>query len=93
MQSRSREIFEKYTDPETFEKIREYNTVSEMWENCLRQYPQAIAIEDAGEKYSYARLEKDAAEFRTLLARPEGETRRVGILISNPYDRKEGDSK
>ena len=85
MQSRSREIFEKYTDPETFEKIREYNTVSEMWENCLRQYPQAIAIEDAGEKYSYARLEKDAAEFRTLLARPEGETRRVGLLISNSY--------
>ena len=85
MLSRSREVFAKYTDPDTFEKIQEFGTVSEMWENCLRQYPQAVAIEDAGEKYSYERLEKDAAAFRTLLARPEGETRRVGILISNSY--------
>ena len=81
----TREVFAKYTTPETFERIKEYETVSEMWENCLKQYPDAVAIEDDGKKYTYAQLEEDAAAFRTLLKTEGKETMRVGIIAPNSY--------
>lgn len=82
MKSKSREVFRKYTDPEIFDRIREFGTVSEMWENCLREYPDSVAVADAGETYTFAELERDAADFRTLLGK---DARRVGILVSNSY--------
>lgn len=82
MKSKSREVFRKYTDPEIFDRIREFGTVSEMWENCLREYPDSAAVADAGETYTFAELERDAADFRTLLGK---DARRVGILVSNSY--------
>lgn len=85
MKSQSREVFRKYTDPEIFEKIREYGTVSEMWEVCLREYAGQVAIEDDGKSYTYAQLEADAADLRTLLVRDDPAPRRVGILIPNSY--------
>ncbi len=80
----SRKLFSKYTDPETYEKIREFESVSEMWLLCSEQYADKIAIEDNGEKYSFATLDKDAANFRTVIK--SDTSLRVGILCGNSYD-------
>ena len=85
MQTQTRELFRKYTDPDTFSRIVEFGTVSEMWEHCLAEWPDNIAISDNGNTYSFAKLEEDAAGFRTLLGDcPEGT--RVAIFAANSYD-------
>lgn len=75
-------IFEKYTTPETFARIRELPSVSAMWSRCLEEYADAPAICDGGETCTYAELEAQTARFRTVLT---GAHRggRIGILSPN----------
>ena len=86
MKTASREIWRKYTDAETFARICEMDTVSEMWEACLRQYPQQTAIIDEGKSYSFSQLEDDCARFRAALGGAAIKGSRVGLLIPNSYD-------
>ncbi len=83
MQFQTRELFRKYTDPDTFEKIVETDSVSDMWKRCLAEYGDRTAVTDNGTEYTYARLEDDAAGFRTLIS---GGTGRIGIIAPNSYD-------
>lgn len=85
MKTPSKEQFRKYTDDATFDAIREYGTVTEMWADCAAKYADRAAISDAGTEYTYAQLDADAAEFRTALA-PLGTGRRIAILALNSYD-------
>ena len=80
----TRDLFRKYTSDEEFEKIVEMDSVSEMWRKCVSEYGDRLAISDDGKAYTYARLEDDAAGFRTLL-KSDGPVR-VGILCANSYD-------
>ena len=83
----SREYFKKYTNPKQFEKIVEMDTVVEMWERCKKEYANHIAIEDNGEKYSYAKVDEDISKYRGVL-KSIGLKRgdRVGLLAKNSYD-------
>lgn len=63
----TREVFRKYTDEKTFEKIVEFETVSQMWENCLKEYKNLSAINFAGKSYTFEQIENDAAKFRGIL--------------------------
>ncbi|MBP5174059.1 MAG: AMP-binding protein, partial [Clostridia bacterium] len=83
MKTPSAERFRKYTTDETFDRIRDFGSVSSMWKSILPEYSARTAIEDNGEKYSYARLEEDAASFRPLVSGLPGD--RIGILIPNSY--------
>ncbi|MBR0208671.1 MAG: acyl--CoA ligase [Oscillospiraceae bacterium] len=85
MYSANREIWRKYTDEETFSRIREMDTVADMWRRCLDEYAAQTAIVDNGSAYSYAQLEEDCARFRALLGAAETKGRRIGLLIPNSY--------
>lgn len=85
MLTQTRELFRKYTDASEFDRIVEFNTVSEMWERCLAEFAEAEAIRDEGRSYTYRALENDAAGFRTLLGKP-AEGTRVAIFAANSYD-------
>lgn len=80
----TKEAFRKYTDEATFNKIKDYETVSEMWLDCVKNYADNIAIVDNGESYSFAQLEKDAADFRGAIKADKNI--RVGIYSANSYD-------
>ena len=85
MQTPSKEIFRKYTDDATFARIKEFTTVSAMWEHCVSEFTDAPAIVDEGKAHSFAELEADAAGFRTLFGDcPIGT--RVAIFAANSYD-------
>lgn len=86
MVTQSREVFRKYTDDATFDRIKEYETISEMWQACKTEFANSVAIEDAGVKYTYATLDNDAATFRTLIKAEGDDAIRVGILAANSYD-------
>ena len=57
--------FEKYTDPETFSKIVDYSSVTEMWSHSVAEYPDNIAIVD-GKEYTYSALDGEVSGFRTV---------------------------
>ncbi len=85
MQTPSKEIFRKYTDDATFARIKEFTTVSAMWEHCVNTFGDAPAIVDEGKVHSFAELEADVAGFRTLLGdNPSGT--RVALFAANSYD-------
>ena len=72
MNTPSREVFRKYTDDQTFDRIIEFGTVSEMWSRCSKEFADAVAITDAQNEYTYAQLDEDTARFRTLLKSDDG---------------------
>ena len=83
----SAERFRRYTDAETFEKIRDYGTINEMWKHCAAEYAERIAIDFAGETYTYAKLDADAAALRSAIRAAgvmPGCT--VALLAANSYD-------
>ncbi|MBS7263232.1 MAG: acyl--CoA ligase [Eubacteriales bacterium] len=88
MQTPGREIFRKYTTEETFELIKEYDTVAQMWAHCAENYADRTAIIDEGTEYSFARLDADVSRFRSAVAAalPGLTGARIGIFAPNSYD-------
>ena len=83
----SRELFSKYCEPSEFARIIEKDTVIEMWRDVIKEFKDDIAIEDNGNKYSYAQLDQDMAEYRGVLASKglkKGD--RIGVFARNSYD-------
>ncbi len=79
------EKFRKYTTPETFERIVDFQNVTEMWTRCISEYADDIAIVD-GENYTYAQLDEDISLFRTVLKENNAGTGSlIGILCPNSY--------
>ncbi len=80
-------MFEKYTDKETYNKIVDYESVSQMWNHSVKTYPNNIAITDDGKEYSFTKIEEDVSQFRTVLTDSgvkKGD--RVALLSPNSYD-------
>ncbi len=86
MITKDRSVFAPYTDADTFARIKEYDTVTEMWQRCVGEYADMAAIVDAGETYTYAQIESDAAALRGILAADRADARRVAIYCPNSYD-------
>ncbi len=79
------EKFKRYTDEETFAKIVSFPNVTSMWERSVSCYRDHIAIVD-GESYTYAKLDADAAAFRTVLQNHGAVPGSlIGILCPNSY--------
>ena len=85
MITQSAEVFAKYTTPETFARIKEYDSVAAMWASCVREYPGDVAIVDEGKEYTFADLDRDAALLRTAIA-AASDAPRVALLAANSYD-------
>lgn len=81
----TKEAFQKYTDPKTFERIVEMDSVSQMWQQSVRCYPDVIAVEDDGKKYTYAEIDADISAFRAFI-KTDAKECRVGIYCPNSYD-------
>ena len=84
MKTQSKEVFRKYMSPESFEGLKGFGSVSEMWEHCVKEYKDNVAIVDDSVEYTFSKLEEDAAGLRALLKLPAGS--RVGILAGNSYE-------
>lgn len=81
-----RSIFAPYTDADTFARIVEMDSITEMWQRCVAEYATLPAIVDAGETHTYGQLEADAAGFRALVGADGADARRVAIYCPNSYD-------
>lgn len=81
------EIFYQYQSADLIRSITPYENLSVMWEETVKKYSPLPAVEHCGRTYSYAKLNEDAACFRTLLLRHGlkcGDT--VCLLAGRSYD-------
>ena len=82
-----REIFSRYTDKETFERIVEMDSVSEMWLKVSKEFKDNVAIIDNGNQFTFGKLEEDMSLFRgALAAKGLKKGDRVGVLARNSYE-------
>ena len=78
--------FKKYTDAETFERIRDYGTICNMWKHCAEEYAALPAINFADKLYSFAQLDADAAALRAYIREAGIEPgSRIALLSTNSY--------
>lgn len=76
-------IFNKYTDAQTIEKIVDYKSVSEMWAHSVATYPDNVALID-GDSVTYKQLDGEVARFRTVLSENGVKSgARVGVYAPN----------
>ena len=77
-------VFEKYTDHETFSKIVTHKNLTEMWASSARAYPENVAVVDEGVSYTYAQMDASVSLFRTALRRAGcAPGSLIGILCPN----------
>lgn len=80
----SAEAFRKYTDEETFSKIKNYDTVSDMWRATLVQYGNIPAVETSDSCCTYNNLEKRASEIRAAInSQVSIDKTRIALLAEN----------
>lgn len=82
----TKNVFEKYTTKETFEKIVDYSCLAEMWEHSVKNYSSNIAVIDQTE-YTYSELDELISNFRGVLYDhniKKGDI--VGIYLPNSVD-------
>ena len=80
------ELYRKYTGDETFNLIKPFDTLTDMWQARSAEYADRVAVEDDGKSYTFAQLADDAARFRTVLKNRGVKPSRVAILVPNSYD-------
>ena len=59
-------MYAKYTDAETLANITDFGSITEMWQNSVKNYKDSVAIVDL-EEYTYARLDEMVSAFRGAL--------------------------
>ncbi len=76
-------VFKKFTDAETWSKIVDYESVSQMWQNCVENYAEKQAIID-GESFTFAQIDARVRSVRAYLKK-QGVERgdKVGIFMPN----------
>ena len=60
-------IFAKYTDAETFNKIVDYSSLTDMWESSVKSCGDSLAVIDEDKEYTYSQLDAEIAAFRAVL--------------------------
>lgn len=80
----SAEAFRKYTDIDTFSKIKNYNSVSEMWKHCTKEYKNLSAVQDDKNVVSFAELENMASRIRYAIGKSFTKNNvRIAIVAEN----------
>ena len=80
----STNVFEKYTDAQSFAKIVDFANLTEMWQHCVNTYSDKSAVVDNGVDYTFASLDAEIAQFRTVLKNNGVNTGDIiGILAPN----------
>lgn len=79
------EIYRRYSGA-TFDRIKHFDNMAQMWEARSEEYAGLTAIVDSGTAYTYRQLSEDVARFRTVLRRHIAAPARVALLAANSYD-------
>ena len=60
-------VFEKYTSKEQFERIKCFDSVVELWNESVKEFPDEVALADPNRKVTYQEIDNQVARFRAVL--------------------------
>ena len=60
-------VFEKYTSKEQFERIKCFDSVVELWNESVKEFPNEVALADPNRKVTYQEFDNQVARFRAVL--------------------------
>ncbi len=60
-------IFAKYTDEETFKRIKYFGTMDNLWNSAVNEFKDNIALQDCNRKFTYTEMDEEVAKFRAVL--------------------------
>ncbi|MBR0439216.1 MAG: acyl--CoA ligase [Bacilli bacterium] len=59
--------FVSYTVKEEFERIKCFDSLSELWENSVKEFKKDVALSDISRSWTYEQLDLEVAHFRAIL--------------------------
>ena len=60
-------VFKKYTSEETFNRIKCFNSVVDLWNESVKEFPSDIVLADPTRNISYLELDEEISKFRAIL--------------------------
>ncbi len=60
-------VFKRYTSEETFNRIKCFNSVVELWNESVKEFPSDIVLADPTRNISYLELDEEISKFRAIL--------------------------
>ncbi|MBR3750698.1 MAG: acyl--CoA ligase [Clostridia bacterium] len=80
----NREIFEKYADSATLDRIVKFNNLGAMWDSRSKEYASLVAVSQSDASLTFAQLDASVSKLRAALKEAgvkKGDN--VGVLIPN----------
>lgn len=60
-------VFAKYTSKENLERIKCFDSISELWETSVKEFKDDVCLEDKDRKFTYLEFDQEVAKFRSVL--------------------------
>ena len=80
-------LFIEFTGEENVKRIQCFDTVTELFENSVKEFPNEVALADINRHWTYAELNDEVAHFRaTLLEKGLGRGDVIGIYAPNTME-------
>jgi len=63
----NREIFEKYADSATLDRIVSFNNLGAMWDSRSKEYASLVAVSQSDASLTFAQLDASVSKLRAAL--------------------------
>lgn len=60
-------VFAKYTDEKTLQRIKCFDSINELWETSVKEFKDEVALQDKDRQWKYGELDQKVAQFRAIL--------------------------
>ena len=60
-------VFAKYTDEKTLQRIKCFDSINELWETSVKEFKDEVALQDKDRQWKYGELDQKVAQFRVIL--------------------------
>ncbi len=80
-------VFIKYTGEDNIKRIECFDSIEQLWEKSVQEFPCDIALADPTRQLTYAELDEEVAKFRAVLAQndiKQGDF--VGVFAPNTIE-------
>ena len=60
-------VFAKYTDEKTLQRIKCFDSINELWETSVKEFKDEVALQDKDRQWKYGELDQKVVQFRAIL--------------------------
>ena len=80
-------VFAKYTSKDNIERIKCFNSISELWMKSVKEFANDVCLQDKDRKITYQELEEEVGKFRAVLKQKQiNKGDFVGVFAPNTIE-------